>query len=95
MSNARYFAQGTDFYRVIHANGTMDGPYTSESSARRQGSAKNGNAVRRHYLNWDPNFKVQKLVPVAMKCNETAEDCFPNTGFCFGEHGQTLGWRDI
>lgn len=76
MSNARYFADGVDFWRVKYDSGNTEGPYTSPVSARKVGNQ--AIRVRQHWsyggvtppvlLNeWqdETGFRLQKLVAVA------------------------------
>lgn len=76
MSNARYFADGVDFYRVLYPNGSTDGPYISPVSAK--GVGKRATRLRQNYAGWGADrrlvseyrlhesFKIQKLTPVAI-----------------------------
>lgn len=98
MSNARYFANGTDFYRVIYDTGSIEGPYIRFHAAKRVGES--GIKVRRRYSysgtllhEWQQyeSYKVQKLVPVYAECDLVG--CTP--GLCFGGHGLTLDWQDV
>lgn len=76
MSNARYFAGGTDFYRVLYPDGSTDGPYIRPSSAKAVG--RNATKLRKEYRGWGEtralhreyrvheSFQLQKLEPVAI-----------------------------
>lgn len=81
MSNARYFAQGTDFYRVLYDSGNIDGPYIKASSARSVGerairvrssgkywTMHNGQVVNE----WqdETGYKIQKLEPIALRSSD-------------------------
>lgn len=88
MSNARYFANGTEFYRVLYDNGSTDGPYIRTSSARAVG--KRATRLRQNYAGWGADrklvseyrlhesYKLQKLMPAREEC-----------GCCL-----TLEWED-
>lgn len=73
MSNARYFAGGVDFWRVLYPNGSTDGPYISPVSARKVGNAeikvqqrwsyaarKEDRVLLREWQN-QPSYRLQKL----------------------------------
>lgn len=84
MSNARYFADGVDFWRIVYEGGLIDGPYSRLSTAK-------GVATR----NWHrPLMGIQKLGIVKVPCPD--EDAMPACllGLCFG-HGYELGWEYI
>jgi hypothetical protein len=85
VSNARYFADGTEFYRVVFGSGSIDGPYVRVHAAKRVGES--GIKVRRrfdyngkliHEWQSETTYKIEKLVPMFDEC-----------GCCL-----TLGWDD-
>lgn len=89
MSNARYFADGTDFYRVVYGGGSIEGPYVRFHTAKRVGNS--GIKVRQRFSRtgtllheWqsETEFRIQKLVPVV---NLTNPD----------EPIATLEWQDV
>lgn len=87
MSNSRYFAQGTDFYRVKYDREDVlcvDGPYISVSSARRQLKSQTSEG-RRGWKMYNSG-KIQKLVA---QCSEEE-----NSDGEF-EHESWLMWVDV
>lgn len=76
MSNARYFADGTEYYRVVFGSGSIDGPYVRVHAAKRVGES--GIKVRRrfsyggtliHEYQSETTYKIQKLSPVVNLSN--------------------------
>lgn len=95
MSNARYFAQGTDFWRVKYDWDDLlrvDGPYMTESSARRR--LKRMTNPDRYGFKYESGV-VQKLSIVKIECNGESP-CIKAEGgcLCFG-HGSKLDWVDV
>lgn len=102
VSNARYFADGTDFWRVLYPNGTTDGPYISPVSARKVG--KNMTKLRYEYHGWGAtrvlhreyriyeSFQIQKLVAVMkwVKVDHDESDPFA----IVGKWEAHLEWED-
>lgn len=103
MSNARYFANGVDFWRVRYDSGNTEGPYISPVSARKVGNqgikvrqtwSYGGMTPRVLLKEWqyETGFQLQKLGIVRNECDGSLTACTP--GLCFGGHGSRLDWED-
>jgi len=105
VSNARYFAHGTDFYRVVYDDGSIDGPYVKPGPARGVGNratapryrvrrTENNELYKEEWFS-HKSYKLQKLSAAPVKCNETTEECYPSSAVCFNGHGYGLKWLDV
>lgn len=92
MSSRRYFSQGTDFYRVLYDNGSIDGPYIKPGVARGIGNRSIAPRIRYRYIEGvrcaeeyfrRKSYKLQKLMPVL-------DDCMGEAG-----HEMYLEWKDV
>lgn len=94
MSNARYFADGVDFWRVIYDDDTTEGPYFNAAAAKRVGMAgtKKRKDSRGVIFQLKKSYRLQKLGIVRNECDGSLTACIP--GLCFGGHGSRLDWED-
>lgn len=103
---ARQHAHGVDFWRVHFSTGGdgwyAEGPYAYERTAKRQLTDQLRYADELETLRPGDaqaailrTGKIQKLVAVPVKCNETYEECIPSSSFCFNGHGYGLKWVDV
>lgn len=89
MSNNRYFADGTDFWRIHYDLGNgrtlTEGPYIKEYSAKRVMNSNRRLAEERGYdhMKYYLTGKIQKLTPVL-------DDCMGDAG-----HEMHLEWVDV
>ena len=59
MSNARYFADGVDFWRVLYDDGSTEGPYFNAAAAKRVGET---GAKLRQKWSWAPRAEDRVLL---------------------------------